>query len=187
MPDVTLLDPWNAAEAVARCPITPWRGTVWRAHASIYAATDPAGARRKSGRYHRAPDDFPDGPVWAVLYLALGRDVCLGEILRNVTTIPVRDYRITRLRIGLAAVLDCRDLTLIGLTLDDVVGVIDYETPQRLAGAAFVAGVEAMLVPSATLLGDNLIVFVDQFRLGSRPRVVDHVEPNLAKLPLAFA
>lgn len=118
-----------------------------------------------------------------MLYLALGRDVCLGGILRNVTALPVRSYRITRLSVELAAVLDCRDLTKLGVKLDEVVSGVDYETPQRLAEAALAAGVEAMLVPSATLLGDNLIVFADQLRPGSRIEEMDHVEPNLAKLP----
>lgn len=172
---------WDAATAVANCPVGAWWGEAWRAHAPSYHATDAGGARRKSGRYHRAPDLFPDGPVWAVLYLALGRDVCLGEVIRNVSALPVRSYRLTRLGIELAAVLDCRDVAALGLTLDDLVNNADYDTPQHLAAAAFALGVEGMLVPSATLIGDNLIVFVDRLRPDSRIEVLDSVEPNLAK------
>ena len=44
-------------------------------------------------------------------------------------------------------------------------------------------GVEGMLVPSATGLGDNLIVFSDLIRPGSVLVEVRSIDPNLIKAP----
>jgi len=116
-----------------------------------------------------------------VLYLALGRDICLGEVVRHATALPLGPYRLSRLRVELQAVLDCRDVTSVGLSLHDLVASSDYQRPQQLAAAALALGVEGMLIPSATLLGANLIVFVDRMRVESRIEMLDYVEPNLAR------
>jgi RES domain len=47
----------------------------------------------------------------------------------------------------------------LGLTPADLADDVDYRAPQALAAAAMAAGAEALLVPSVTGLGDNLIVF----------------------------
>jgi hypothetical protein len=55
----------------------------------------------------------------------------------------------------------------------------DYETTQALGAAANSRGLEGLLVPSATRLGDNLIVFPHNLRSESRIDVVSSRDPRL--------
>jgi hypothetical protein len=55
----------------------------------------------------------------------------------------------------------------------------DYEATQAIGAAAFADGLEGLLVPSATRLGDNLILFPDNLRAGSRIEVVSSRDPRL--------
>lgn len=71
---------WDAAAAVAACPVGGWEGRVWRMHHRKYPAADPGGARKVSGRYNRGLDLFPEERSFAALYLATGPDICLGEV-----------------------------------------------------------------------------------------------------------
>ena len=173
---------WNPAAAVATCPVIPWHGRAWRAHRRAYAATDHSGSLGVSGRYHRALDQFPEDQVWPALYLALGPEVCLGEVLRHIRPerLPLlNDYRISEIAVALATVLDCRDLNAVGLTHDAIWQDDDYTIPQSLAAAALTCGVEAMLVPSATRLGDILVVFPTQLRASSRLELISSRDPQL--------
>jgi RES domain-containing protein len=186
MPDWSRARRWDAGAAIKEFPQQPWHGDAWRAHGSQFAATDSTGARLKTGRFHRAVDLFPDGPTWPVLYLALARDTCLAEVIRNATALPLRQYRITRLRVALEAVLDCRDVAAMGISLDQLLNDVNLDAPHALAAAAIARGAEAIMVPSATLLGDNLVLFIDQLRPGSIIEALDYVEPRLTKLgPMA--
>lgn len=182
MPDPSRARRWDAAAAIRNLPLQPWQGDAWRAHGSEYAATDATGARLKTGRFHRAADLFPDGPTWPVLYLALARDVCLAEVIRNATALPLRRYRITRLRLALTAILDCRDVATLGISLDALLNDVNLDPPQELAAVAIARGAEAIIVPSATLLGDNIVLFIDQLRADSAMQALDYVEPRLTKL-----
>lgn len=151
-------------------------------HRRKYAATDPGGSRRVSGRYHRGLDRFPEDEVWPALYLSLAPEVCLGEILRHVSAdlLPqLNDFRISELSLQLVAVADCRDAGALGLTLDDLCDDFDYRATQAIAAAAIASGAEGVLVPSATRLGDNLIVFTTRLRPESRITVVSSREPRL--------
>ena len=108
----------------------------------------------------------------------------MGEIERNRRTAPLGAYRFTEIWAQLEAVLDCRDLQALHVTEADLLDDTDYSTPQALARAARDFGVEGMLVPSATRLGDNLIVFPDRVRAGSVLVEVRSIDPNLSKLPM---
>lgn len=88
-------------------------------------------------------------------------------------------YRISELRVTLTAVVDCRDAALLGITTRDMVSDRDYNITQQLGSSAVSAGFEGMLIPSATALGDNLIVFTAQMREGSRLAVVRSRDPRL--------
>jgi len=48
-----------------------------------------------------------------------------------------------------------------------------------LGCVALDAGAEAILVPSATRLGENLIIFPDNLQASSRVEVVDYRHPRL--------
>lgn len=178
----TILDDWNPVAAIAACPVIPLHTAAWRAHHPRYEAISAEGSRRTTGRYNRGPDRFPDGPNWPVLYLALSRDVCIGELVRNVAPVSpakLRDYRISELEVSLTLVVDCSDPAVLGLEIDDLCDDRDWEIPQELAEVALHARYEGLIVPSASRLGNNLIVFPDMLRAESLIRVTGHIDPQL--------
>lgn len=173
---------WDAKTALAGRPAQPWRGRVWRAHWRIYTAIDHGGSLRFSGRYNRGSDQFASSQVWAALYLALAPEVSLGEILRHISPdflADLNDYRISELDVALESVLDLRDAAALGLDPDDLVHDYEFEITQELASAAIAREAEGILVPSATRLGDNLIVFPDRLRRASQFVVIDTRDPRL--------
>jgi hypothetical protein len=52
-----------------------------------------------------------------------------------------------------------------GLSAGDLLHDTDYGVPHGLAAAALVGGAKGMIVPSATLLGDNLIILPENLPL----------------------
>jgi hypothetical protein len=107
--------------------------------------------------------------------------VCLGEVLRNAADDRVRLFRYTELGVRLAAVLDCRDASAFGVSQNAILDNIDVDLPHALAAAARRRGAEALLVPSASLLGDNLVVFPDLLREGSKVDAIRSLDPRLVK------
>lgn len=173
---------WDASQALTSCPVFAWAGSVWRAHRRKYQATDPGGARRISGRYHRGLDQFPEDRIWPALYLSLSPETCLGEVLRHITItlLPhLNDFRLSEISLHLETIVDCRDASMLGLTVNDLSDDYDYRVTQDLAAASMAAGAEGILVPSATRLGDNLILFPTRLHPDSRVTVVGSREPNL--------
>jgi RES domain-containing protein len=159
-----------------------WNGQAWRLHRRTYGATDSGGALLVSGRYHRAQDQFPRSEVWAALYLALSPEVSLGEVLRH--SIPqllpqLNEYRLSELNVEMEAVLDCRDAVAFGRSPEDLIRDYDFTMTQEIAAAAIAQGADGILVPSATGLGDNLVVFPAQLRSDSRLAVVGGRDPRL--------
>jgi RES domain-containing protein len=175
-------DDWNPVAAILACRVAPFSGAAWRAHNAKYDATSAEGSRRTTGRYNCGPDRFPDGPNWPVLYLALAPEVCIGELVRNIAPLsPARlnSYRITELRMDLSIVVDCTDLGALRLDMQDLCHDRDWEIPQELAEVALHARYEGMIVPSASRLGNNLILFPEQLRAGSTIEIAGHVDPRL--------
>lgn len=73
----------------------------------------------------------------------------------------------------------CHEPDRFGLATDDLCHDTDWEVPQLLASAVLARGVEAMIVPSATRLGNNLVVFPTRLRPGSQIVEVSHLDPRL--------
>jgi RES domain-containing protein len=173
---------WDARIPLSSIQPVPREGRAWRLHRRRYAATDHGGSLSVSGRYHRASDQFAEGETWAALYLALSAEVALGEIIRNVSPAllaQMNDYRLSELNVELEAVLDCRDATALLLKPDDLIRDHDFAITQEIAAAAIGQGAEGILVPSATRLGDNLVVFPTQLRATSRLEVISSRDPRL--------
>ncbi len=63
---------WDANAAIEACPVVAWEGRVWRMHKRRYAATDPGGARKVSGRYNRGLDRFPEAESFPTVAQLLG-------------------------------------------------------------------------------------------------------------------
>lgn len=164
--------PWDAVGALAPLPVVPWNGDVWRVHLARFAPDDATGSTIASGRFHRAHAQYPTTAHWRALYLSLGPDIPIGEILRRFGPhrpfAGLRSYRRTRLHANLSAVLDCRDLAALGLAEDELLDDLNYDIGHALGLAAFQRGAEGILVPSATRAGDNLIVLPDNLRSTAR-------------------
>jgi len=156
---------------------------VWRAHKKVFSGTDAGGSLLYSARYHRAPDVFPNRPTWLALYCGLSYGVCLGEILRHVTpsSLPtLKNQRLSELAVNLSRVLDCTDLTALGVDEAALFDDHDYTTGQDLAAAALARGCEALLIPSATRLPDhNLIIFPAHLQPSSSYDIVGIIDPPL--------
>lgn len=177
-----MAESWNARRVLAKIQPEPWGGYAWRFHRRAYGATDSGGSLVVSGRYHRAQDQFPRSEVWSALYLALSPEVSLGEVLRHFTPelLPqLNEYRLSEIELQLEAVFDCRDAAALGLTSNDLIRDYDFSITQQIAAAAIAQAAEAILVPSATGLGDNLIVFPAQLRSSSWLAVIGSRDPRL--------
>lgn len=70
----------------------------------------------------------------------------------------LNESRLSGLEIRLGPTFDYRDPAAIGLVLADLVDNYDFTVTQELAAAAIAHGAEGILVPSATGLGDNLVI-----------------------------
>ena len=178
----------NVPNAVAGLSLERWRGLVWRMHSIRYEPTSVRGSELSSGRYHRARAQVPTGRVWPALYTALDLGTSIGEATRNVGvagTAALKGRRLTELRVELGLVLDLREPALLDLTLDAMIEDRDYSVPhaptstQRLALAALDRGAEGILVPSATLLGPNLVILTDNLLSSSRVEVLRFIDPRL--------
>ena len=76
--------------------------------------------------------------------------------------------------------LDCRDVSALGVSPAELFHDTNYELGQELAAAALQRNCEGLLVPSATRLPDDvLIIFTDSLRPTSRVEVVEYVDPAL--------
>ena len=162
--------------------MTDWEGSAWRIHKQKYVATDPGGSRRVSGRYHRGTDQVPDNQTWGTLYLATRPEICLAELFRHITPdlFPfLNGYRLSEIALSLRSVLDCRQPERMGLDLAALVADDDYELTQSIGKAAYVLGLEGLLTPSATGLGDNLILFPLNVRSTSRMEIISSRDPRL--------
>jgi RES domain-containing protein len=172
----------DAGPLAENWPVSPWRGTAWRMHRRKYLATDPGGSLKVSGRYNRGLDQFALEQTWPALYLAIAPETCLGELLRHVTVehLPhLNDYRLSELSLDLEVICDCRDMSAIGLAPADLWHDTDFRVTQELAASTIARGAEGMLVPSATRLGDNLVLFPTQLRPTSLISVIGSRDPRL--------
>ena len=164
---------WNAEHAVAACQVLRWRSQASRFHGRKYEATDPGGSLSYPGRYHR---------TWPTLYTSLRPEAAIGEFLRHSSEsalMKLTVMRLSTLSVELEAVLDCRDPSVLRLSLDDLLHDTAYGVTQEIGAASLARGVEGILVPSATRLGHNLVLWMSQIRPNSRIAVVRSEDPRL--------
>lgn len=172
---------------IRTCQSSEWRGDAWRHHAASRTATESAGSIKFSGRYNRGHDQFAPEECWEALYLSLGRDIALGELIRHLgedrapTFVRLKNRRLSKLYLELANVVDCRSASSLGIQEDDLLGDSDaaYSIGQAIGGSAALLGYEAILVPSATRLGHNIIVFPMNVRHSSLVTVIESIDPAL--------
>lgn len=172
---------WDPVAAIEQCPTVQFAASVWRAHRQARAALDYDGYRYASGRFHCGLDLFKADEAWPALYTSLGPHVAIGEFTRHVEKLSdLRDVRLTRIRVALTAVLDCRDLEVIGVAHDALLEDTDYTIGQRLARVVIDRRQEGMLIPSATGYPEgNLIIFPLELRPVSEMVEEEHIDPHL--------
>ena len=91
----------------------------------------------------------------------------------------LNSYRISELHVRLQAVLNLRKPDSSGIEVSELLGARNYNIAQDIAWNALTAGAEGILVPSATRLGDNLVIFPDNMKPGSRLEVIGSRDPVL--------
>jgi hypothetical protein len=179
---------WDADDVIAGLQRTAQAGEAWRWHGARRDATSARGSEVTSGRYHRAPAQAPTGAVWRALYLGLTTGACLGEAIRYLGVDGARGTkgrRLTRLHVTLSLVVDLRDISRLGVTSDDLTEDRDWSVPhaptitQKLSLAALEQGIEALVVPSASLVDDNLVILVDNLLPASKIEIVSWIDPKL--------
>jgi hypothetical protein len=172
---------WDASAAIAGLPLIPWLGSAWRMHKRKYPATDPGGSLKVTGRYNRGADKFPLGETWPARYLSCSPEVCIGEIIRHISSpaqlAALNDFLLSELRLRLQFILDCRDERALGLAPHDLLHDTDYAISQALASAAVARGAEALWVPSARLGVRH------RLRAVPRPGQADRVRDSRQALP----
>jgi RES domain-containing protein len=127
-------------------------------------------------------DDAANNENMAVLYLSLDAETAIGELIRHLTPelIPrLNGYQLSEVTAELAEVIDCRDPACAGLNVAALCDDFILDAPRALAHAAWRAGAEGLIVPSATRLGDNLILFPGNLSTASGITVISHRDPRL--------
>ena len=154
------IDGWSAERAVTAAPFSRFHGRVWRVHWREVAPIDWSLSLRTTGRYHRGVDLFPPDRAFPALYTSLAPEIAIWEMVRRSAARSLaflRNNVLTELEVNLTRALDLSDPTAVGLTLADLRGS-DRQTCQELAAAAMARRYEALLVPSAALPGNNLVI-----------------------------
>jgi hypothetical protein len=118
----------------------------------------------------------------AHLVTTIRPEASIGEFLRHsaegaLSRLAV--MRLSRLSVRVSALLDCRDPALMGLDLELLLHDTDYELTQAIGAASLVRDVEGIIVPSATLLGDNVVLWMARLRFGSHVSLVRSEDPRL--------
>jgi hypothetical protein len=85
----------------------------------------------------------------------------------------------SRLAVSLEAVLDLTDPASYGLDPASMIDDFDYAITQEIGHAALLMGAEAILVPPASRVGTNIVIFTENLRPGSTVDVLDTVQPRL--------
>lgn len=161
----------TTAELVAEIdglPRTAWSGHAFRHVAPQYPPLSGEGARINGGRWN-PPNSF------ATLYLGLSRETVVGEFNRLATKFGLAPSAFLprvfyRYDVTLENALDFRAAdTREALGLND--RALSADPPslcQQIGEAAFTGGREAILAPSATGIGDALVLYIDRLAPGTR-------------------
>lgn len=106
----------------------------------------------------------------------------MGKKQRHLTSanLPqMRNQILSEFRVRLRVVYDLSKPEELGIDGKDLIADRDYSLPQSLAATLRERGAEAFLVPSATLLGSNLVVFPDRLRDGSNLEILESRKTRL--------
>ena len=91
----------------------------------------------------------------------------------------MKNQVLSEFRVRLQTVYDLSKPEELGIDHRDLVDDRNYSFPQSVSAALRNQGAEAFLVPSATLLGINLVVFPDRLRDGSSLEILESRKTRL--------
>ena len=123
-------------------------------------ATDWSLSLRTTGRYHRGLDLFPPDHTWPALYTSLAPEIAVWEMVRRSAArnlAYLRNNVLSELHVHLTRVLDLSDPALARSARVDLTGP-DHHPCHEFAAVALARGYEGLLVPSAALVGLNLVL-----------------------------
>lgn len=174
--------PLDPVSITASSVLQPWSGRVWRCHHRSRASLNADGSLAGSGGRFNAGVDSDVKPPFRALYASIESAAALLEVVRhlgyrspdrrNVVALDDIAMRVlTQIDVELQRVFDLRRESVLRENLSKA----SYRQTQQLAAAAFNHGAEGILVPSATGIDANLVIFVDNFGDGSRIEVVRQI------------
>lgn len=146
-------------DALARLGTTTLDQLVYRHVAPEYDCHSGEGASIRGGRWN--PDNG-----FQTIYTALSRETAAAELYRFAarSSLSVRDFlprKLCVLHACLASVVDLRSeeaLSTVELSLEDVTDP-DWTACRTVGAATYKFGLEGLLVPSATGVGEALVIF----------------------------
>lgn len=161
-------------EAIGSLPTAPFETIAYRVvpakHKERLVSTE--GNRYFPGRYHLAGET-------GVLYTSLKEAAALSEIRRHSATLPLSEgLVIGKIRIRLTRVADLtrpEHLKTLGIEEGNLVSP-DLLPTQAIGLSARAAGIQGLIVPSATGEGNNLVVFENNLGVGCLIQV-ESVQP----------
>ena len=138
-------------------------GTCYRAVDKKYDnPISTEGSEKASGRWHVKGK-------FRALYMCESENVCIEELKRRVDDelIIKNRFNIYKLEISVSKILDLtseENLSILGIKKEELLSGIVQEPdtvklPNALAELAYEAGFEGKLVESATLTGNNIVLF----------------------------
>jgi RES domain-containing protein len=150
------------------------------------------GSLAATGGRFNAGVDSDVKPPFRALYASIESAAALLEVVRHLgyRSLERRDVValddiamrvLTQIEVELQRVFDWRGEAI----LRDNLRHVSYLQTQQLAAAAFGAGAEGILVPSATAIDANLVIFIDNVADRSRIEVVRHItdlQPMIASV-----
>jgi RES domain-containing protein len=162
------------AGRVAAAPLSSVTGLGWRQLGPRYNPLSGEGARLHGGRFN-PPESFP------ALYICRSRSCAVAELRRlgerqAIGVEGLLPRRLYRYEMDLDQVLDLTSDEVrahVGIGLEFLTGP-DWTTCQELGTMAHALGVMGINSPSATGVGDVLVVFLENVGLGIlEPQLVE--------------
>lgn len=122
-----------------------------------YDALNTNGSLLYPGRYNSGE--------FLVLYASDSREVCAAELARKTEIKTKLVYKIAKLNVKLRKVFDLtneKNLKALDIQEDNLIGS-SWNFTQHIASLAYRKGYEALLAPSVTGKGNNIILFPGNF------------------------
>ena len=135
----------------------PLSRSCYRMVSSKYEVLNTNGSLLYPGRYNNRE--------FRVLYTADSQEVCKRELTRKTTIKTKLIYKIAELNVKLKKVIDLtneQNLKMLDIQKDDLIGN-SWILTRHIASLAYQKGCEALLVPSVTGKGSNIILFPENF------------------------